>query len=162
MPGAPPAEQQLRLFTRQLDLAVSLRLPVIIHCRRAHDQLLTIVRRYRGSLSGVLHSFCGGAALAAQFCDLGLYVGVSGSVTRPAARRYHATARELPLDRLLLETDAPSIATATTPASQVEPCHTVEIARAVAQLRGIDDDEVARATTRNARTVFSLAAQDLQ
>jgi TatD DNase family protein len=155
-PECPPPEAQLGPFRLQLDLAAELGLPVLIHCRKAHEELLKILTGYTGMLRGVLHSFSGGRALALRFIELGFYIAFSGSVTRTTAKKYHTTAAGIPLDCLLVETDAPSIATQTTPASLVEPLHTVEVARIIAGLRGSTFEEIAQATTGNARRLFGL------
>lgn len=158
VPGSPPPDQQISALTQQLNLAVNLDLPVIIHCRKGHEQILPILRAYRGSLRGVMHSYSGSTEFMFRFLDLGLFIAFAGSVTRHTARKHHKNAKEVPLDRLLLETDAPSIATETTLASLVEPRHTVEVAEKVAGLRNIPYDDICRHTTRNARLLFGLPA----
>ncbi|MBN2107978.1 MAG: TatD family hydrolase [Deltaproteobacteria bacterium] len=155
-PECPPPEAQLEPFGTQLDLAAELGLPVLIHCRKAHDELLKVLTRYKGKLRGVLHSFSGGRDMALRFIELGFHIAFSGSVTRTTAKKYHKTAAGIPLDFLLVETDAPSIATQATPASQVEPLHTAEVARAIAGLRGSTFEEIAQATTGNAGRLFNL------
>ncbi len=155
-PECPLPEAQREPFRLQLDLAAELGLPVLLHCRKAHDELLKILTRYKGMLSGVLHSFSGGREMALRFIELGFHIAFSGSVTRTTAKNYHRTAAGIPLDFLLVETDAPSIATQTTLASQVEPRHTVEVALTIAGLRGSAFEEIAQATTGNARRLFGL------
>jgi TatD DNase family protein len=155
-PECLPPEAQREPFRLQLDLAAELGLPVLIHCRKAHDELLKVLTWYKGKLRGVLHSFSGGRELALRFIELGFLIACSGSVTRTTAKKYHTTAAGIPLDSLLVETDAPSIATQTTPASQVEPRHAAEVARAIAGLRGSTFEEIAQATTDNAVRLFGL------
>ncbi len=124
-----------RFLLGTLDLAAALGLPVLLHCRKAYDALYACLLPYRGRLQGILHSYSGGKGQMPRFLELGFYIAFSGSVTRPNARRHAETAAAVPPDRFLLETDAPSIATATRKASEVEPCHIVEIANKVAELR---------------------------
>ena len=155
-PECPPPEAQLAPFKLQLDLAAELHLPVLVHSRKAHGELLKILEGYRGRLRGVLHSFSGGRDFAMRFIELGFHIAFSGSVTRTTARKYHRTAAGIPLENILLETDAPSIATETTLASRVEPRHTLEVARKIAELRGRTFEEIAQATTDNARRLFCL------
>jgi TatD DNase family protein len=155
-PECPPPQEQLEPFKLQLALAAELGLPVLIHCRKAHEELHRTVTACKGRLTGVLHSFSGGQDLALRFIELGFHIAFSGSVTRTTAKKYHKTAAGIPLEYILVETDAPSIATETTLASQVEPRHTVEVARKIAGLRGMAFDEVAGATTANARRLFNL------
>ena len=155
-PECPPPEAQLGPFKLQLDLAAELHLPVLVHCRKAHGQLLKIIEAYKGELRGVLHSFSGGRDFALQFIKLGFYIAFSGSLTRTTAKKYHKTAAGIPLESILIETDAPSIATETTPASQVEPRHTLEVARKIVDLRSSTFEEIARATSDNARRLLAL------
>jgi TatD DNase family protein len=91
-----------------------------------------------------------------RFIDLGFYVSFSGSVTRRTAKKYHKNAVLVPIDRLLVETDAPSIATETTVASQVEPRHTVEVAQKLAELRNVPFDEICTISTDNAKRLFRI------
>jgi TatD DNase family protein len=155
-PGCPPIEWQIPVFERQLTLAVEHNLPVIIHCRKAHQQLYPILQVFQGDLRGVMHSYSGSTDLMYKFLDLGLFIAFSGSVTRRTARKYHQNAKAVPFDRLLLETDAPSIATETTVASLVEPKHMVEIGEKVAELRDISYQEICVQSTRNAKLLFNL------
>ena len=155
-PECPAPQDQLEPFKLQLALAAELGLPVAIHCRKAHEPLYKIVAEYKGRLAGVVHSFSGGKDLALRFIELGFCIGFSGAVTRTTAKKYHAAAVAIPLEALLVETDAPSIATESTVASQVEPRHAVEVARKIAELRGMAVAAVAGATTANARRLFNI------
>jgi TatD DNase family protein len=153
-PSYPAAEKQVRALILQLDIAAEFNLPVLLHCRKAFDALYGILKQFRGRLEGVIHSYSGGAANLARFIELGYYISFSGTVTRSNARKYHKTVLAVPLDRLLLETDAPSIATESTAASAVEPGHVLEIARKIAELRSIPFSEVCRQSTENALKLF--------
>lgn len=155
-PDAPPEPTQIEIFTRQLNLARELNLPVLLHCRNAHDTLYQILKGYWGGVQGVMHSFSGNYEFMQRFIDLGFSISFSGSVTRKRAKKYHRNAQAVPLDRLLVETDAPSIATESTVASAVEPRHCAEVARKVAELRGIPFEEVCTRTAGNARRLFRL------
>jgi len=155
----PAAAEQMLALTRQLDMAVEINLPVLLHCRKAQDPLFKILKRYEGRLRGALHSYSCGAEAVTRFTDLGFHISFSGSVTRSTARRYHRVAAVVPLDRMLLETDAPSIATASTVASAVEPRHVLEVAEKIAQIRSIPLKEVCRHTTENALRLFDRMAR---
>jgi TatD DNase family protein len=155
-PGLPAREVQEATLISQLDLAVALGLPVLLHCRKAHEALREILEGYGKRLRGVMHSFSGSLEQMEKFLDFGLYIAFSGAVTRQMAKKYHRNAIYVPAGRMLLETDAPSIATETTPASRVEPSHTVEVARKLAELRGVSFEEICVITTDNARRLFSL------
>jgi TatD DNase family protein len=150
----PSADEQARALIIQLDLAVEFHLPVLLHCRKAYDLLYAILRKYKDRLEGVLHSYSGGADSLARFLDLGFYISFSGAVTRSNARKYHKTAAAVPLDRMLLETDAPSIATESTVASAVEPRHVIEVGGKIAELRSMPLSEVCRQSTENALRLF--------
>jgi TatD DNase family protein len=155
-PDTPPQNLQIDAFSRQLDFARESGLPVLIHCRRAHETMYQIVKTYYGRIRGVMHSFSGDIEMMNRFLDLGFYISFSGSVTRETAKKYHNNAQVVPLDRLLVETDAPSIATKTTIASGVEPRHAVEVTHKIAELRGISYEEVCTHTTNNAKHLFNL------
>ncbi len=102
-----------------------------------------------------MHSFSGDSDMMNRFLDLGFYISFSGAVTRKTAR-VSQQCRAVPLDRLLVETDAPSIGTETTIGSKVEPLHTVEVAQKIAELRNIPFDEVCMHTTNNAKSLFNI------
>jgi TatD DNase family protein len=155
----PPAERQVQVLKYQLDMAAEFSLPVLLHCRKAYDPLYGILKKYQGMVQGVLHSYSGGADGLVRFMELGFFVSFSGSVTRSNARRYHGTAATVPLARLLLETDAPSIATESTVASAVEPRHVIEIAQKIAEIRELSLSEICRQSTENALRLFHKIPQ---
>ncbi len=150
-------DRQIRLFIEQLDLALVYQLPVIIHCRKAFETLYRVLSGYQGKIRGVMHSFSGSRELMERFIDLGFYISFSGSVTRKSARKYHKNATAVPRDRYLIETDAPSIATETTVASEVEPRHIFEIANKIAELRNVKVEDIGRDSTDNAQRLFKIA-----
>jgi TatD DNase family protein len=154
----PSRTMQEKVFRSQLDLALELCLPVILHCRGAFDEMLSILseKRYRGILTGVIHAFTRGPELAARFLDLGFYLAFGGAVTRPGARRARKSASVVPLDRILLETDAPSIGMDSIDPENVEPSNIAEVARALTTIRDISFDEVSTVTSRNACILFGF------
>jgi TatD DNase family protein len=105
----------------------------------------------------MVHAFSRGPDLARRFLDLGLMLSFGGAITRPRAERARRSAREVPLESILLETDAPSIGMEGLRPEEVEPCHTRSVAPVLAELRGMKLEEVARATTANARRLFGSA-----
>ena len=155
-PECPPREIQIKSLIRQLEWAGELGLPVTIHCRKAYDVLYQILLDQGGKIRGALHSFSGSKEMMFKFIELGCYIAFSGSVTRKTAGKYHKNAQAAPLERILLETDAPSIATETTVAAEVEPRHIVEVAQKVAEIRGISFEEMCERTSENARRLFAL------
>ncbi len=154
-----PKEAQLRAFTRQLDLAKELSLPLIIHDREAHDDCLRLLRE-KGSFprGGVMHCFSGDSALARQVLELGFYLSIPGIVTFPKAETLRQVVRELPPDRLLLETDGPFLAPVPFRGKCCRPEHLVHTAATVAELQGLSLAELAQQTTLNAEKLFSLPA----
>ncbi|TCO40357.1 TatD DNase family protein [Dokdonella fugitiva] len=151
------AEEQRRYFVAQLQLAREFDLPAIIHARRAVDEVIATIRRV-GGLRGVVHSFAGSAEQARQLWNLGFLVGLGGPVTYGRAHRLRALVATMPLDYLLLETDAPDQPLATHRGERNEPSYLGEVAATIAALRGIDAGELARATGANARRLFALGA----
>ncbi len=155
--GYADLHSQLPVLAAQLDLAIDLDLPVILHCRGAFEELLAAVARHGGRLRGVVHAYSRGIELADRILAAGLHLGLGGAVTRERARVRQTVAR-LPLDRIVLETDAPSIGLDGVPAHQTEPHHVRDVAEAIAGLRGDTLEHVAEVTTANARALFDLPA----
>jgi len=155
---SPGRTRQVEVFRSQLDLALEQDLPVILHCRGAFEEMLSILSEtgYRGKVTGVVHAFTRGPQLAARFLDLGFYLAFGGAVTRPGAKRARSTAAVVPLDRILIETDAPSIGMDGIDPENVEPSNVAEVALALAELRGMSFDEVSAVTSRNAMDLFGI------
>jgi TatD DNase family protein len=151
-----PREVQLRRFQEQLDLAEELDLPVIIHDREAHPEILEILRSRKGRLRGVLHCFSGDWVMAGECLDLGFHLSVAGPVTYRKADQLRAVAREMPLERLLIETDSPYLAPQPYRGKRNEPAYVMETARYIAEIRGISVDELERQTADNARRLFGI------
>ncbi len=149
-----PAERQMEVLELQLDVATELGLPVILHVRGAFEPLIGLLEKRRAPVKGVIHAFSRGPELAKRFLDLGLYIAFGGAITRGRAQRARRAAATVPTDRILLETDAPSIGLEGVPPEQVEPRHVVPIAEALAGIRGCSVDEVAEMTTANATALF--------
>lgn len=148
-------EAQARIFARQLEIARDARLPVIVHARRAVDAVIAAVRRV-GRLGGVVHSYGGSEEQARQLWQLGFHLGIGGAATHDRASRLRALVARMPLDFLLLETDAPDQPPAGHRGERNEPALLPGIAAVVAALRGIEVEALAAATTRNARRLFGL------
>jgi len=151
-----PREIQLRCFAEQLDLAEELALPVIIHDREAHAETLAILRRRKGRLRGVLHCFSGDPVMARECIALGFHLSVAGPVTYRKADQLRAVAREIPAERLLIETDAPYLAPQPYRGKRNEPAYVVETARCLAEIRGMAVGELERMMEQNARRLFGL------
>ncbi|HEY6942102.1 TatD family hydrolase [Dokdonella sp.] len=150
-------DEQRRYFSGQLELAREFELPVIVHARRAVDEVIATIRRI-GGLRGVVHSFSGSAEQARQLWNLGFLIGLGGPITYERANKLRGLVATMPLEFLLLETDAPDQPLATHRGERNEPAYLGEVATTVAALRGTGVDDIARATSENARRLFSLAA----
>jgi len=151
-----PRAVQLRRFAEQLDLALELDLPVIIHDREAHAETLLILQQRRGRLRGVLHCFSGNEQMARECLALGFYLSVAGPVTYRKADQLRAVVREIPAERLLIETDAPYLAPQPWRGKRNEPAYVAETARCLAEIRGMAAGELERVTEENARRLFGL------
>ncbi len=150
-----PRDVQHDVFRAQVRLAVERSLPVIIHTREADEDTLTILREEgRGAVRGVLHCFTGTPALAAAGLDLGLYVSLAGIVTFPQAQELRDTAKGVPLDRLLVETDSPFLAPVPHRGTRNEPARVRQVVEALAVLHGLEADDLARRTAGNFHALF--------
>lgn len=149
-------ERQREAFRAHLDLARQLDLPVIIHNRDAHADILSILERDGKGTRGVMHSFSGDLQFAVRCIEMGYLISLSGPVTFKKAYDKHEIAAKAPLDRLLVETDCPFLTPEPFRGRRNEPAYVGYTARAVAKLRGVPLAEVANATTQNAYTLFNI------
>lgn len=152
-----PASLQVEHFRLQVRLARELALPLIIHDREAHDQVLTVLRE-EGPFpaGGVMHCFSGDTTLAQEVLALGFYISVPGVVTFAKADMLQAAVRTTPLDRLLVETDGPFLAPVPRRGKRNEPAYVLYTAQKVAELKETELAVVARITTANAHRLFGL------
>lgn len=150
-------QQQREILIGQLKLAREFDLPVVLHARKALDEVMGLLRRI-GGLRGVLHSFSGSQQQAEQLCDMGFLLGIGGPVTYARASRLRSIVRTLPIEYLLLETDAPDQPDSGIRGLRNEPARLLEILRVIAQLRGQSPEHIARHTTANAQRLFQLPA----
>ncbi|MBU0665545.1 MAG: TatD family hydrolase [Proteobacteria bacterium] len=152
-----PADIQRTHFRSQLSLANELKLPVIIHDREAHDDILRILREAAPyKYGGVMHCFSGNMTLARQVLDLGFHISIPGVVTFKNATDLQKVAREAPLTSLLLETDGPFLSPVPQRGKRNEPTFLLYTAQMIADLRDIPINEVARQTSANAMRLFRL------
>jgi TatD DNase family protein len=149
-------ENQRKQFRSQLSLADELGLPVIIHDREAHDDALTILREGPLKYGGIMHCFSGDLDFAKKIIDLGLHISIPGTVTFKNAALLHEVARKIPLSSLLLETDGPFLAPHPYRGKRNEPRFILYTAQAIAKLRDISIDELAKQTSQNAKALFGL------
>lgn len=152
-----PAEDQRFYFQRQLAIAREANLPVILHARKALEEVTLTLRR-TGGLRGVVHSFSGSEEQARQLFELGFYIGIGGPITYERAQRLHRVIAAMPIDYLLLETDAPDQPLSTHRGQRNEPSYLHEVLATVASLRDESIETVAAATTTNACRLFGIHA----
>jgi TatD DNase family protein len=154
-----PREIQAQVFHRQLDQARAAKRPIIIHCREAWPDCLKILgEQWRSSgLGGIFHCFAGTLEEARLGMEMGFMISFAGNVTYPKAQNLRDVAREIPLDRLLVETDSPFLAPAPHRGRRNEPGYVAEVARSIANVRNLPADEVASAASGNFRRFFGLA-----
>ncbi len=150
-----PMERQLAVLRAQLALARRHRLPVLLHCLKAHDALLALLESEPLPAGGILHSWSGSAELVAPFARLGLGSALAGPITFATARRGPAAVRAVPRELLLLETDAPD-QTPRPHHGRCEPAHLREVAEGVARALGVSTEEVDALTSANARRLLGL------
>jgi len=148
-------ESQITHLHRQLKWAQSLDLPVVIHMRDATQATYDILQQY-APLKGVMHCYSGSLEMVPQFLDLGLHIGLDGPVTFKNARVPKEVASAVPLDRLLLETDAPYLAPHPYRGKTNQPAYLDLIADEIARLRGTSKATIIRATTHNAQALFNV------
>lgn len=148
-------QRQQALFEAQLQVARAADLPVILHVRKAHDQVLATLRRIRVR-GGIAHAYNGSLVQAQQYIDLGFKLGFGGMLTYERSSKLRTLARELPLEALVLETDAPDLTVASHRGERNSPEYLPECLQALAEVRGESPAVVAQATTCNAEQVFGL------
>jgi|SRR6516162_8950364 len=155
-----PRDLQRQVFQRQLAQARAAKLPVIIHCREAWDDCLSILEQdWRSSgVGGVFHCFTGTIEQARRGLDMGFLISFAGNVSYPKNQSIREVAREIPLDQMLTETDSPFLAPQGWRGKRNEPAFVVEVARTLANVRDLGTDEVAAATAANFRRLFRLKA----
>ncbi|MBW4418669.1 MAG: TatD family hydrolase [Myxacorys californica WJT36-NPBG1] len=155
-------DQQIESFQAHLAIAHQLNLPVIIHCRDAAETMAEVLRRWwqdHGSVNGVMHCWGGTPTETQWFLDLGLYVSFSGTVTFKNAKQIHQSARIVPSDRILIETDCPFLSPVPKRGEKRnEPSYVQYVAQQVAALRNVPLEQLAEQTTQNACALFGLAA----
>src|SRR5450755_4327806 len=159
-----PRDVQQNVFLKQMEIAKVAKLPIVIHCRpsegseNAWDDCLGMIEKEWApiGLGGVLHCFTGTLAHARKALDLGFMISFAGNVTFPKAQAIRDAAKEVPLDRMLIETDSPFLAPVPNRGKRNEPAFVKETARQIGELRGISTEEVGAHTTRNFYKFFSL------
>jgi TatD DNase family protein len=153
-----PREAQRAAFEAQIQLALRVGLPVVVHCRKAYSDALPILeKRCNDGLRGVAHCFSGTWADAERLLGMGFFISIAGPVTFPNASALRGVAQRISLDRLLVETDCPYLAPQACRGRRNEPAYVAHVADALAQLRRVEPGEIGRKTAENAVRLFSLS-----
>ena len=147
---------QQQLFEQQLDIASTAQLPVLLHVRKAHDQVLSTLRKKRFAQGGIVHAFNGSFQQAEHYLKQGFALGICGTITYDRAKRIRKVASQLPREALVLETDAPDIPPANHWGEANQPEYLIEILDALATLRREQRELTAHYTSANARRILGL------
>jgi len=149
-------EEQINVFRSQLNIAQDLELPVLIHSRKAADEIATVVKEENFTNGGVLHCFTENWEFAKQMLELGFLISFSGILTYPNAEALRNVAKKLPLEKILVETDSPYLVPVPYRGrmKRNEPLYVKEVAKTLAGIKKVDLDEVARVTTQNFVSFF--------
>lgn len=154
--GKENIEEQKELFNLQCELAIKLNLPIIIHSRDADLDTFNIIKSYNGKLKGVMHCYSGSLEMAYLYIKLGFYISLGGPVTFKNAKVPKLIAKNIPLDKLLIETDCPFLAPTPFRGTRNESSYVKYVCDEIALLREISSMEVDKATTNNAINLFNL------
>ena len=150
-----PRPLQKAAFEKQLDMAEELDMPIIIHNRDAYMDILPILEARRGKIRGVLHCFTGDVEVMHRSLAIQFHIGIGGIVTYPNAKDVQAVAREVPAERLLIETDCPWLAPQFRRGKRNEPAYVRAVAEKIAELRGTSIETIGEVTTRNFQQLFA-------
>lgn len=151
-----PREIQKKVFREQLELAVSLDLPVVIHDREAHFDMLSTIKPFSGKLRGVMHCYSGSAEMAKELVDMGLYIAFGGALTFPSAKKTRAAALTVPREKLLIETDCPYLTPHPFRGKRNDPSFVRYTCETLAGLLSMEPGQIADITYENGKTCFGL------
>lgn len=154
-----PRDVQAVVFRSQMELAHRAKLPIIVHCRDAWDDCLSLIERHwkPTGLGGILHCFTGTIDHARRGIDMGFLISFAGNSTYPKTQNLRDVAKELPLGGILIETDAPYLAPQAYRGKRNEPAYVAEVAKSLAAVRNLPPEEIAAATADNFRRLFRIA-----
>ena len=151
-----PMQLQQQVLDVHLQLAQEISLPLIIHCRKAHNELFAQLREYNLQAGGVIHAFSGSYELAARYWSMGFRLGIGGTITYERANKTREAVKQLPLESILLETDAPDMPLQGNQGQRNSPEHIVDVAQTLALLRNEPIEKIAAQTTQNSQTLFKI------
>ncbi len=150
-------KKQQAAFVQQIELASAVKKPIMIHCREAFDDLIEILKDSNSksrTTPGIIHFFSGNLTQATRLLDMGFYFTFGGVVT--FARDYDEIIKTVPLNRIMLETDAPYVTPAPYRGQRNEPAYVIEVAKKIAEIKGVNFEEIAHHTTENARIILGI------
>jgi TatD DNase family protein len=152
-----PRDVQLKRFREQIQLAKELGLPIVVHDREAHQETLEILKSEKAEeCGGIIHCFSGDYGMAKACIDMGFYISIPGSITFKNAERSHENVKKIPLEALLIETDAPFLAPVPFRGKRNEPGYVRYTAQKIAEIKKVPFEKVAEVTTENALRVYRL------
>jgi TatD DNase family protein len=152
-----PRDVQLKRFREQIELAKELRLPIVVHDREAHQETLEILKSEKADeCGGIIHCFSGDYEMAKECIDMGFYISIPGSITFKNAEKFREIIQRLPLESLLVETDAPFLAPVPFRGKRNEPSYVRYTAQKVAEIKKVSFEKVAELTTENTLRVYGL------
>lgn len=152
-----PKEVQKEVFRKQIQLAKKVKLPIIIHNRDAHEDIVTILEEEDAKeIGGIMHCFASSLEIAEKCLEMNFYISFGGPVTFKNAKRPKEVAKEIPLDRLLIETDCPYLTPHPFRGKRNEPSYVKLVAETIAELKGITYDKLIEATNENAKRIFDI------
>lgn len=158
----PDRETQKLWFIRQMELARELRLPIVIHSRDAAQDTLTIMKEARAQeIGGVIHCFSYGKEMAREFLDMGFYLGIGGVVTFQNAKKLKEVVIEMPMDRLVLETDCPYLAPVPNRGKRNSSLNLPDVVSMISELKHISETEVIQETNKNAKKLYQLQQEEI-
>ncbi|MFY9376798.1 MAG: TatD family hydrolase [Peptococcia bacterium] len=153
-----PRDVQQRVFRRMIGLAQEVKLPIVIHDREAHEDVFRILREEKAEeVGGIFHCYSGSWPLAKEAIEMGFYISIAGPITFHNAKKTVEVVKEVPLEWLLIETDSPYLAPGPYRGKSNEPAHVVKVAEMIAQIKGLEVEEVGRVTTANGKRAYGIS-----
>jgi TatD DNase family protein len=152
----PKREEQIFCFEQMLDLAIELHLPIIIHCREAESDMVSILKSYKDNLVAVVHCFSGDYEFAKKILDMGFLVSFTGNITFKNNLQILDVIKKIPLGSIMIETDSPLLAPEPNRGKRNEPAYVVEVAKKIAEIKEMPLSEIERSTTKRAESFFKL------
>ena len=147
---------QTAVFKKQLEIAKEMDIPIVVHMRDSVDDTYEVLKEFGHGLTGVMHCFSGDVKMMHKFLDLGFYIGLDGPVTFKNAHSVHDLAREVPIERLVIETDGPYLTPAPYRGKRNEPAYVKYIAEKIAEIKGLSYEEVCRHTSENGMKLYRI------